>query len=839
MSSSAHTSRRARRTQRARQTRSARPISDLIIEAVLVAAIGAVGVVATWPIYRDAWLMLTAGAGLALGVGIAAVSTSRRWRWWLVALVTAGVYLVVGIPLGAPSALTEPSQLPTAALQVATAPVTGWKNLLTLDLPLGTYQATLAPTLLVFLVVPLVSLTLAWRGAGRWTLAAPVALVMPLFGILFGSSAVRGVLAAGPLVVPGVVELLTGVAGLLLALGWYVWRTAAGRRQAVDRAQSASGIRVRRSSGAAAGRWAIAGAMALVAVLIGVVAAPIALAGTARDVLRTDIDPDEQVRTALSPLSTYREFFSDNEYDQVLFQVSTDDGTAADRVRLATLSFYDGIVARVEDPDSEDTAFVRVPSGDSSAATTTTTVTIDGYSGIWVPLVGDLTSISFQGSSRSALSDGFYFSADADMGVQLSDPGLVSGVSYTETSVVTASDDDIAALEPGGSGPSISAEVVPTSLTDWITAQDAPSGGAGLELLIDRIRARGYLSHALTYDAESPPSWATDLGDYSFEPSRSGHSTDRIDTLFTDLLDRQNDVGGTDDAALVATAGDDEQFAVAAALIADQLGFTTRIVLGARLATGDDSDLSACENGQCEGQDMSAWIEVQDASGAWVAIDTTPQHTNPIAPEVEQRSDPQVPTDVRPEQADIVPPPDAAPADNGQNDDEETATALDLTGLWAGLRIAGVVALIGVVLFGPFLAVLLAKTLRRRARRDATDPVERVVGGWDEYVDAAVDQGAQLPRTQTRQELAALYDQAGAGAPALLATWADRTVFAREQASPADGDTFWELLETERTRMLAGLGRWQRLRARLSLRSLRRSARSLTARADRARRGKN
>ncbi len=48
----------------------------------------------------------------------------------------------------------------------------------------------------------------------------------------------------------------------------------------------------------------------------------------------------------------------------------------------------------------------------------------------------------------------------------------------------------------------------------------------------------------------------------------------------------------------VAAVGDDEQFAVATALIARELGFPARVVVGARLETAD-ATLSTCDAGEC------------------------------------------------------------------------------------------------------------------------------------------------------------------------------------------------------------------------------------------------
>lgn len=813
---------------RARTRTERPPLAFYAVNAAFLLALAAIGAGSAWPIYANAWFVLTVAVAVAAGTAIAFVGMLRGWRWWWLAAWLAGAYLVLGIPLAVPSAIADPGQLPGALLRLTTAPVTGWKDLLTLQLPLGTYQATLAPALLVFLVVPAVALSLAWRAERTWALAAPVALLLPVFGILFGSSAVAGALVLGPLQLTGTVQLALGLAALLVALGWYVWRIRYARTVALRKARNASNVRVVRQDPAAIGRWAIAGAMVVVAAIVGVVAAPLALAGQSRDVLRTAVDPDLRVRTELSPLTTYRQFFADDAYDQVLFTV--DAPPEATRVRLATLSFYDGVVARVMDPDAgvrdTATAFQRVPATLAPVPGTpvTASISIGAYTGTWVPTVGTLTAIDFDGTGRTALTDGFFYSAPAQMGVELADPGLQSGVAYRQSAIVSDAPADPAALTPPDTAPRVNPSLVPQSLRDWIEAQDAPTGGAGLAELVKRLRERGYLSHAVAIDPARPPAWVSGLGDYTFQPSRAGHSTDRVGALFTALLQRQNEVGADGGAALVAGVGDDEQFAVAAALLADQLGFPARIVLGARLSADGDGDVAACQDGACRGADMAAWIEVQDASGAWAPIDVTPQHERPVSPDVQQRRDPQNMTEVDPQNAQAVLPPESNPVERGEEDPQQSAPA-DLSGLWTALRIAGVSLLVLLVLLGPFAAVLVAKVLRRRARRRAPDPVDRVTGGWDEYVDSAVDSGGTLPRTQTRQELAALYEGVGAdagGSGIRLATWADRSVFAPDAPSDADAIAFWELVDAERERLRRGGGWWTRLRARLSLRSFRR-----------------
>src|SRR5690606_26838878 len=85
--------------------------------------------------------------------------------------------------------------------------------------------------------------------------------------------------------------------------------------------------------------------------------------------------------------------------------------------------------------------------------------------------------------------------------------------------------------------------------------------------------------------------------------SLSGHGMDRITALFTSR----------------PMIGDGEQYAVAAALMARELGFPARVVMGFQ-PTADPSSSAVTVSGR----DISAWIEVQASDGSWVTVDTTP-----------------------------------------------------------------------------------------------------------------------------------------------------------------------------------------------------------------------
>jgi hypothetical protein len=541
-------------------------------------------------------------------------------------------------------------------------------------------------------------------------------------------------------------------------------------------------------------------------------------------VLRSSIDPAIELREYVSPLSQYRSFFSAERYDQELFTVSSSGDGAASRVRLAVLSHYDGEVFRVVNPRSgtsdQDTAFARVPhSRGSASGSRSTAFAISGYQGVWMPGADALTSIRFAGERAAKLSDGFFYNAGTASGIQLS--ALETGDRYTIASPREADATDLAGLVRPAASQLIDESLIPASLADWVTAQEVSSDGAGLAELVTRLRERGYLSHALT--APATDSWTADLGEYQFPPSLSGHSVARIDALFNALLEKQDNTTSTENSQLVAAVGDDEQFAVATALLAQHLGFESRVVMGFSLATAGAASASPgdCVDGVCSGQNLAAWVEVAGADDSWITVDATPQFQNPLSPIDDATRDPQYNTEVLPEGATEQRAPEANPTSGEDQQEEEPVTGRNLAWLFAALKIGGISLAALLVVSTPFLVILGAKFKRRRDRARAPDVSVRFAGGWDEYVDAAVDRGLADQGSMTRVEIARHYQSAGGG---VLAALADRAVFGEVPPGTSDSDAFWELVAAERAGLAASGTRRDRWRAALSLRSFSRLA---------------
>ncbi|TDN90603.1 transglutaminase domain-containing protein [Microbacterium sp. BK668] len=786
----------------------------LVAGSLFVAAVVAVAAAAAWPIYRSGWFLLLVVVSAAVAAGLAVVARVRRWDGWMTGAALGAAFFLFGVPLAVPSRLGGVVDFVRGFGDLGTGLLLAWKDLVTVDLPVGTYRNLLVPALVVFLVGTCAALLLSWREDRVAYAAAPVGLAMVSFGLFFGRAQTSAPLGVGPVTLYAPLETAIGISALVVTLLWLAWRNHDERVRALQRAAASSGVRIsRRPTRTDRRRAALGAGMIVVAVIAGAVIIPYAARGADRDVLRSTLGPDVDLAAEVSPLSTYRALFADDRADEVLFTVRSEIGSPA-RIRLATLDSYDGEVFRAGGADALDEAqFVRVPSsldaGDGRVLRTE--ISVEGLNGIWMPTVGRLRSVEFGGDRAAALADSFYYSAEAEAGVQTAGGGLRQGDSYVIESVQPRLPDPATIAAPGGVDSSVAA---PESLSTWVERHATGSGGAALQGLVELLRERGYLSHGLLPEGRTPV-WASSLGDYAPQPSASGHSLARIDALFSRLLERETDPRAEASGNYVAGVGDDEQFAVAVALIARELGFPSRVVLGARLAS-DDPDLATCDEGVCRAQDLSAWAEVQDEAGQWVPIDATPQRADSPSLEVTEQRDPENVTQVRPDSVDEVLPPDPVQEDSGVDDDVQNDVGADLSWLWAALRTAGIVLAILVLALGPFLAVVLAKALRRRGRRTQGAPAARVAGGWDEYVDAAVDAGRAAPRALTRSEIATSY---ATGSGLALAEQADRAVFSGSTVTVDEAAAFWRIVDEERRRLARESGFWRGLRATVSLRS--------------------
>src|SRR5690606_16909824 len=115
--------------------------------------------------------------------------------------------------------------------------------------------------------------------------------------------------------------------------------------------------------------------------------------------------------------------------------------------------------------------------------------------------------------------------------------------------------------------------------------------------------------------------------------------------------------------------------------IARELGFPSRVVLGARIGEPQPG-LASCGDGVCRARDLSAWTEVQSAEGDWVAVDVTPQWTESPSLDVTEQRDPEVVTEVMPDTVEEVLPPDPLQEDTASGDPAADDAGVGLAWLW-------------------------------------------------------------------------------------------------------------------------------------------------------------
>ncbi len=781
-----------------------------------------------YPIYGTPYYLLVITVGLLIGAGLAWFSASARFPVWKSVAIAIGAYVVVGVPLAAPEVFWEPKTLLKQVVGVLLAPVAGPRQILSLEIPLGTYHQVLAPFFFLAIFVSLAVFSLSWRTVRAWPWAAGVSLIPFLAGIALGPRTLRSFSTYLPGLFSRVSPDATGshaflgAAVVLLLFGWLFWRPWQSGRATVRLSEGARGrwVAVRTA------RTVLGTLMVAAAVAGAIFVTPWAAESHQRKTLRNDQHAELLDATEVSPLSMYRTYFSNDLFGKTLFVVSDYDPEG--RIRLATLDAYNGHVFGVVAPTegSLGQIFAPVPApidpvgADDPASLST--IEIGAYRGSWVPLPGRLGFAEFEGEQKAELQDGFFYARSTGTAVQVAPLGLAEGVRYSaSTFQMLEPTSAVNSFEPEGQGVTLVTEL-PDSIAKWIADQEQPRTGSGLLELISRLRERGFLSHSLSAtEGDQPWEWKQALAGYSFESSRGGHSLDRIDRMFT-RMNEQAEAAGKDASAaeLVSAPGDDEQFAVAAALVADSLGFNTRIAVGARLGASGDTDLSSCSAGTCKGGDMAAWIEVQDArTGLWAPIDVTPQHKMPMSPRIQRTSDPKYATEVAPKGVEVLPPPQAKPSGGDAQGEgaEDSSSAASEAPFW--VRLASVVGLSLLALAIPPITILGMKALRSARRKHAPDGSQQIVGAWDDYRDRADDYGYVVAPASTRSEVARELSFEDGSAPR-LAELADYVSFQVPNPVDYDSSEAWELAGLAKANLAEGVGSGRRLRARLSLRSL-------------------
>ncbi|MEM8618223.1 MAG: transglutaminaseTgpA domain-containing protein [Actinomycetota bacterium] len=387
-------------------------------------------------------------------------------------------------------------------------------------------------------------------------------------------------------------------------------------------------------------------------------------------------------------------------------------------------------------------------------------------------------------------------------------------------------DDDLSLVPMPGPPVSVDAEVETDAARTVVRLVNRPTEALEIEANLAPPAAGGV--PLATREIDDSVSGLTELAEQLGGEGTTLEQLDRIAATMRDefVLDSGVQGGGLQRALIDrflrdTRRGTAEQFAAAYALLARALGADARVATGFVIEAGSTDVVVSSADAQ-------VWPELALADGRWVVANPIPAEEAPDADPTPPEPRTQTPAAPQPP---IAPPPeptdqnDTTGAADSTNDGGALSTAFDLA-----LRATGVIATALMPIVIGAAAILFIKARRRARRLRSRAAADRVRGAWASATDALVDGGLSIEGAATDLEIAgAGTSVAGASVRwelRRLATLSSAATFgdpSRLDRSAADAAMYLGAVE-------AAIGeersRWQRLRWRLSVRSLRSSTRS-------------
>jgi transglutaminase-like putative cysteine protease len=753
-------------------------LSDLAVLSLL----SLLGIIGYETSFGDLNFLVAAIAGLVVGTLVAVAGSVWRLGVLTTVLVAIAAYFLLGTPFTMPEAGVL-GVLPslTSLAGLAYGAVFGWADIVTIGTPVEAPYYIAALPYFAAWSVSLVGGMLAtrWLPKRRTALRASVLVIGPtllyLSGILLGTDEPY---FAG----------VRGIAFAVIALVWIAWH-----RGTTVEAEGEGARRLRRQK--VVGTSAVVAGAVAIGALAGAAFAPVS---PERFVLRDEVVPPFDPFEFPSPLSGFRAYTKDLA-EETLFTVRGLE--PGDTLRLATMDSYTGRLWNVAGPDDagSDAGYgivgetLPAPGLADLGSKRAIEVEIGAYSDVWLPTVGYGTTLRLQDADTASRSGDLRYNPDAGTAVLTS--GLGEGARYELTARVQREPDAEAMLEVPVADLTLpivenSPDVAEAKASEL--AGEAASPIEQLRAIEKALKTNGFLSHGLASDEVA---------------SRAGHGADRITELFT----RSQMVG------------DAEQYAAAMALMARDLGYPARVVMGFAPEVGEGQD-----EVEVVGDDVTAWVEVAFDGVGWVAFHPTPDQVDvPKEETPKPKSEPQ-PQVRQPPRAEHTEDELLATVEIDDTDDDDKDTPFQVPGwVWIAL---GSVAIPAALVFVPMLVAALAKAARRRRRLSGPND-RRAAGAWAELVDRYAELGFEPPARATRRQAAVALERQvleqglGEALPgpdasaeavplAVLAATIDRDVFDGDVVPDEVVSRRWTEADATTAAMTASVGRVRRLISR-------------------------
>ena len=745
--------------------RSVRTSEQRLVDAACVLALTALALFGFDDTFSSRVYLATGVTGAAVAVLIAiCVAGAVGPRTEIYLLAAAALY----VPVGAVAAFRpyEEGRLPSGEqlTDVLTSTLTGTQRLLTTIPPLDPVGSVMV---LPYALGYLSAATAVWLAFRTRRPLAPLVPLLLTEGV---------VVLLGPLR-PGDRTLVAGVAFAAIAFWWASWRT--GDPSARGTSPTRRARKGREGGGDRLGHRSR-----------GHDRHP----GRAGVLARRGPDrpawPDRQRcghRPVRQPVSAFRRYTEqkdgspDNVYGKTLFVVKGLNEPTA--MRFVTLDQYDGTAWRAGNDtvaDAEDDLYQRI--GSQVAAPrpgADVEVNVEmrpAYTGAWLPLVGQLTSIAFDFADGDAQREDVRYDPATSSAFVVG--GLGPDDDYTFTAAIANN-----RLAKNSQAYEVDAPLAPAGqrLDEYL----APYVKSGRDPLTQVLLLARYLQRNGRY--------SDGAGALVVPP---GHDVNRLAAQF---------IGAR------RIVGNDEQYAAFLALAANRLRVPARVVVG-----------TFTDNGKVQGKDVTAWVELRVHDGSWRILPTPTfmSHRKPSKDDeppqsLEEFVQDQLPQDdtENPDSEEQVPLPDDD-ADPDQQDEPSEESSIPGGRLPLGLLLLGLASWV----------VPLLKLARRGWRQNRLGASARVVGAWRELVDLAVDLRVPVPRGATREAQASAL-----GVPTELAQHADDLIFGVEPPDLTEADHYWVAVGQARQGLVDQHPRWRRIRALFNPASLVVSVRQVIA----------
>ena len=458
---------------------------------------------------------------------------------------------------------------------------------------------------------------------------------------------------------------------------------------------------------------------------------------------------------------------------------------------MAALDTFDGTVYNVN-PESGGNF---TPVGDAGALgpvagdNARLDIRIEDYRGVWLPAGGRINGMAFNGERAGELGGSLFYNDESK--TALTTRYLQAGDGYSVETTFPGRWEDAQLAQYDFASvrlpePARVPDIIAAKANEFVGEATVPI--EQVRQLERNLHENGFFSNGKEDEARS----------------LSGHHAGRM----IQLLDAEQMIG------------DDEQYAVAMALMSRHLGIPARVVMGFYPDPKDDR--SGADAVEIKGEDVHAWVEVAFEHAGWVAFDPTPDEDNEPTPP-QQEPDPRrsrrscsrrLRRRNRPNCPRTLPRNRRTPSNRTSRSGTSGAGSSPRWD-WPPFPLA--------VLLAPLLLIAWLKLRRRKRRASEGLPSQRVGGGWREVISLATDMGARAPGNATRREHAsALAEQfpTTAAGTTLLARRADAAIFGAAEPTEVQVQQYWDQVDQSLADMRGSLGFWQRQRAKYTPRSL-------------------